>query len=130
MSHQRHKAFNYVSFLFLLLFAVGAWAVYAFVPAYYSTAEIGSVAQSGIFKKWRQGPQAVREQIILEMNQQKNIRFEPETNLEVINEEGSPVFDVKLQYVYLVSIPFSEDDIEIPFEVNTQKDLTLQNSLQ
>lgn len=124
------KAINTVNFLFFIFIVAGAWALYAFIPAYYSTAEIGSVAQSGIFKQWKNGEEAIKEQIISEMKQQNKIQFEPETNLQVRKQEDSPVFDVKISYIYLVSIPFSKNKIEMPFEVTVTKDLTIQNSLR
>lgn len=116
--------------MFVIFFVGGVWALYAFVPAYYSTAQIGSVAQSGIFKQWKNGEEAIKEQIISEMNQQNKIRFEPETNLQVRKQEDAPVFDVRINYIYLISIPFSDEKIEMPFEVTVTKDLAIQNSLR
>ncbi len=126
-----HRAeFNYVTPIFLIFLIVGGWALYSFIPAYYSQAKYETDLSGLLIKSRRLDDEQMLENMTKHFSQFKEIEFTPEDFQIIRNEETPNILQAKFKYRYLIRVPYTEKIIRLSFELENTQDFTLQNSFQ
>ena len=120
--------FNYITPILLFILVVGGWALYAFIPGYYSSAKVSGILGDAIIRHHRESDEVVKEEVIKALSSFSEYELTPE-DISILRDEKSPVINATVHYIYVIRIPFTQKRIDLNMEAKAYKDFTLSNSL-
>ncbi|PIR23669.1 MAG: hypothetical protein COV44_01735 [Deltaproteobacteria bacterium CG11_big_fil_rev_8_21_14_0_20_45_16] len=120
--------FNYITLILFIALIGGGWWLYAFIPGYYSSAQVSGILGDAIIRHHKNGDEAIKERVLTLLS--KSPQYElTAADIVLVRDENSPVINGTINYIYVIKIPFTERRIDLKLKAEAYKDFTLSNSL-
>lgn len=122
---RRKKAgdFNYVTPILLIVLVGGGWALYAFLPAYYSQIGYDTKLGETLIQHYQLEDTALREKIIEKFQGDDHIHLDEDSI--VIERDANPsILKAKLTYKFRIDIPFRKEPHWQTYHLENRKDMS------